>query len=132
MGVLFAGCGQGVEGISLQIERQYLGEITNLKIWVITPQISDKTINCKDLLDKKIAFEPSKFITEDKKDLIPDSSEKQDVEFKDLKIGSKLFVAAGYAQTTAENTPLLLGCQEANIERGVKIFISLFLARYQT
>jgi len=127
----FAGCGAPPEGIALEIDRRYLEEITTLKIWAMTTQLSNGTaVSCQGLLDKKFSFDPATFSAE-KEQTINASAERQSIELDNLKLGDKIFVAGGYADGDKDDSPQLFGCQQVKIEAGKKTFVSIVLIPYQ-
>jgi len=128
LGLLVTGCGAPEpEGFQLKIDQKYLDTISKLEIWVL----QGKPFTCQAMLDDKSKFDPKAFASE-KKSILSDFKDKKrhQMEFKELKPGKKMFIAAGYT-TASPDTPVVFGCQEGEVEAGKKLNISLYLVPFK-
>ena len=125
-------CGHMPEGVELRIDERYLSEISSVSLWVITTKLTtEKEVSCSALLNKKTPFNPKLFNIEKQEKIDFGTSEKQELVFEELATGKRLFVAAAYSKDAKETEPILMGCQEGEVKKGVKLFLAIFLARFE-
>lgn len=138
MGVLLAmafisvGCGPlaPTPNVTLEIDKKYIKKLSRLQLWVLDPKRKDgKVMNCASLLKKQWDLDFAQFTVEGQKSLIV-GVPTQTSELSKLKLGDKLFFAAGYAAQDKDNTPQVFGCGEAKIEAGKKTSVAIAMVVY--
>ncbi|TNE48137.1 MAG: hypothetical protein EP343_17000 [Deltaproteobacteria bacterium] len=133
---LLAGCGNPTpqEGIVLKIDQKTLNQAESFKMWVIGEKLKNgNAVTCLSLLENTTkdgaSFDATQFVSEQRQDVTIDN-EKGTATFKELSLGKKLFVVAGFGKdNTDDKNPVAIGCTAATIEAGKKVFVSIFLAQ---
>jgi hypothetical protein len=133
---LLVGCGTPVpqEGIVLKVDQKTLNQAESFKMWVIGEKLKDgNAVTCLSLLEKTTnsgaSFDASQFEAEQNQEITV-GNEQGSVTFKNLSLGKKLFVVAGFGKdSTDDKNPVAIGCTAATIEAGKKVFVSIFLAQ---
>lgn len=121
-------CGSPTREIQVQVEQRSITPAAEYRIYAITSQLKNgKSVTCLGLLQGAVAFDPTQFNTEQTQ-IIDIKGEQQEHTLKELTVGKKLFIAAGFAEKDKEIDPVSLGCQEGEIKAGEKLFLSIFLA----
>ncbi|MCK6508937.1 hypothetical protein L6R29_03075 [Myxococcota bacterium] len=106
--------------------------VNSVTLWIIAPNYpGSSSVSCQDLLDRKTVFDAKTFDQKKTKSAIIAFGQQESVTstIESILPGNYLFVVGGYKDGLQELPNLrYIGCQEAKVEVGKKLALSIFLA----